>query len=193
MYTQADTAEKCFHNALILVDATRNIGLDYDINALDITDPNPILICLFAASLYQKLPSYIPKSTIDFTCPLNNSISKQIKIANPSAKNILYQILIVGPNAECFSLPNGNQARLTSKSKFSLDVTYHGKNLKPGNAYLLLTPKKHGTQIADILCFHLKTSIDELTSKVSLLDRYFFLSVRVTVVYKIDKKYFLKK
>jgi hypothetical protein len=168
MYTQANTAEKCFHNALILVDACRCIGLDYDVNALDITDPNPILICLFTANLYQKLPSYIPKSSIDFTCPLNNSISKQIKISNPSAKNILYQISVVGPNAECFTLPNGYQARLTSKSNLSLEVAYHGKNLKPGNAYLLLTPKKHGTQIADILCFHLKTSIDELTSKVSM-------------------------
>jgi hypothetical protein len=43
MYVMADTAEKCFHNALILIDSIRELGLDYDINSLDITDPNPIV------------------------------------------------------------------------------------------------------------------------------------------------------
>ncbi len=64
MYVQSNTAEKCFHNALILIDCCKYIGLDYDINALDITDPNPIALCLFCAYLYQVLPSYLPQTTI---------------------------------------------------------------------------------------------------------------------------------
>ena len=66
MYMMADTAEKCFHNALILIESVRQLGLDYDINPLDITDPNPISMILFCTFLYEKLPSYISSATLEF-------------------------------------------------------------------------------------------------------------------------------
>ena len=78
MYMNADTAEKCFHNALIIIDCCRKIGLDYDINSLDITDPNSISMVLFSAYLFNKLPNYIPNSNIDFTSPLHQLLSKQV-------------------------------------------------------------------------------------------------------------------
>ena len=170
MYIQANTAEKCFHNALILADCCKYIGMDYDLNALDITDPNPIALCLFCAQLYEILPSYLPKSTIDFTGALNETVLKQVKVSNPTAKPILYQAKIIGPNAENFTLPKGSQIYLASKAKFSLSISFQGKNLKPGNAYLILVSKKQETRVAATLCFFLKTNIDELTAKVNFLN-----------------------
>lgn len=78
MYMIADTAEKCFHNALILVEACRKIGLDYDINSLDITDPNSISMVLFCAYLFNKLPNYLPSSNIEFRSQLHQTVSKQV-------------------------------------------------------------------------------------------------------------------
>ena len=141
MYVQAATAEKCFHNALILIDCCKYIGMDYDINALDITDPNQIALCLFCVYLYETLPNYLPQATIDFTGALNEEVTKQIKVTNPITKNILYHAKVIGPNSPNFTLPKGNQISLGPKAKHSLPINFHGRNLKPGNAYLLLIQK----------------------------------------------------
>lgn len=163
MYMNADTAEKCFHNALIIIDVCKVLGLEYDINSLDITDPNPISMCLFCAYLYEKLPSYVPSATIEFNSPLHEIVSKQVKIANPSGKNIFYQASIIGPNAENFSLPNGNQVPINAKGRANLEVNFVGNNLKSAIAYLLLTGKKHSSAAPDPIVFSLSASIDELT------------------------------
>ena len=78
MYINADTAEKCFHNSLILVDCCRRIDLEYDINSVDITDPNSKSMAFFSAYLYARLPNYIPNATIDFSSPLHQTVSKHV-------------------------------------------------------------------------------------------------------------------
>lgn len=171
MYMNADTAEKCFHNALIIIDVCRILGFDYDINSLDITDPNPISMCLFCAFLYEKLPNYVPGATLEFNSPLHQSVTKDVKITNPSGKNIFYQASIIGPNAENFSLPNGNQLAINAKGRANLSVTFVGNNLKSGKAYLLLTGKKQSSAAADAMVFCLNAHIDELTPSVS----FFFI------------------
>lgn len=169
MYITADTAEKCFHNALILIECCRKIGLDYDINSLDITDPNSISLILFCAFLFQKMPLYLPSATIDFTSPLHQAMTKQIKISNPSSKNIFYETIIIGPNKENFTLPKGIELPIGSKSSANLTVEFNANNLKPGNAFLILVGKKKSTIAADTIVFCLKTCIDELTAKVRYL------------------------
>ena len=57
MYTAPATPEQCLHNTLILVKAMRSIGIDYDIQATDITDPNPI--SLLMVSFYEKLCNWM--------------------------------------------------------------------------------------------------------------------------------------
>ena len=172
MYINADTAEKCFHNALILIDAIRELGLDYDINSLDITDPNPIAMILFCAFLYEKLPNYISSATIEFSSPLHQSVNKKIKISNPNIKNIFYNASIIGPNANSFSLPNGNQIPLAPKASIDLVVNYLGNNLKSSVAYLILNGKKHASLVAETLVFTLNANIDELSPVVSF--RFYF-------------------
>ena len=187
MYVMADTAEKCFHNALILIDSIRELGLDYDINSLDITDPNPIAMILFCAFLYDKLPNYVPSATIEFSSPLHQTVNKKvfkmfinnfilffllfnffkIKISNPNIKNIFYIASIIGPNAQNFSLPNGNQISLGPKASTDLIVNYVGNNLKSATAYLLLNGKKNASLVADTLVFNLNANIDELSPVVN--------------------------
>ena len=64
--------------SLQVVNAIRYIGLDYDIQAIDITDPNPVALMMLSVYLYQKLPLYLPKSTITFTGPLHHTVQRQV-------------------------------------------------------------------------------------------------------------------
>lgn len=188
----ADTAEKCFHNALILIECCRKIGLDYDINSLDITDPNSISMVLFCAYLFEKLPNYLPCSTIDFTSPLHQVLSKQIKVSNPSAKNIFYEAILVGPNSESFSLPKGHELPIAAKSQTNLQVDFTGHSLKPGNAYLILVGKKKSSMLADTTVFTLSTCIDELTTKVCIRKEKIktFFRVKISIFSLLKTKIF---
>lgn len=56
----------------------RYIGLDYDIQAIDITDPNPVSLLMLSVYLYQKLPLYLPKSTVTFTGALHQTVQRQV-------------------------------------------------------------------------------------------------------------------
>jgi hypothetical protein len=58
----------------------RYAGIDYDIQAIDITDPNPIALLLLCTHLYQRLPQYLPKATVEFSGPLHHTVSRQVTI-----------------------------------------------------------------------------------------------------------------
>ena len=77
MYSQPATAEQCLHNALKVVNAMRHIGIDYDIQAIDITDPNPISLILLCLHLYTNLPQYLPKNKVEFIGPLHETCVRQ--------------------------------------------------------------------------------------------------------------------
>lgn len=79
MYTRPATAEQCLHNALRVVNAMRVVGIDYDISAIDITDPNPIALLLLCVHLYQNLPQYLPRNTLDFVGGLHVMVLRQVR------------------------------------------------------------------------------------------------------------------
>ena len=105
----------------------------------------------------------------------------KIKVSNPSIKNIFYQLSIIGPNAENFSLPNGHHLPINAKCKTNLTVNFVGNNLKSGNAYLLLTGKKQSSHSAETLVFCLNASIDELTSSVNIFDLISFKIIKFSL------------
>jgi len=67
-------------NILQVVNAMRYIGIDYDIQAIDITDPNPVSLLMLCVYLYQKLPMYLPKSTVTFSGALHQTVQRQVKL-----------------------------------------------------------------------------------------------------------------
>ena len=75
-------------------------------------------------------------------------------------------MILIGPNAENFSLPKGKDLPIQAKGKQDLHVDFVGNNLKPGNAYMLLVGRKKDSMVADTLTFCMRATIDELTTKV---------------------------
>jgi len=80
MYTNPTTGEQCLHNALKVVNAIRFLGMDYDVQAIDITDPNPVAMLLFCVHLYQRLPHYLPKSIVLFKGTLHSPVIRQVRV-----------------------------------------------------------------------------------------------------------------
>ena len=46
--------------------------------AIDITDPNPINLILLCSYLFQALPQYLPKATVEFVGPLHETVTRQV-------------------------------------------------------------------------------------------------------------------
>ncbi|KAF6028085.1 CHDC2 [Bugula neritina] len=65
-------------NILQVVNAMRYIGIDYDIQAIDITDPNPVSLLMLCVYLCQKLPMYLPKITVTLSGALHQTVQRQI-------------------------------------------------------------------------------------------------------------------
>ena len=92
---------------------------------------------LFCLSLYQSLPHYIPKCTIEFPGMLGETVTKNIELSNPSSKQVTYWVKLEGSsdfvlvNSSEFSIPpKGNAlfpikftSRLSSEVKANLRFT----------------------------------------------------------------------
>ena len=78
MYTKPASGEQCLHNALKLVTAMRSVGIDHDVQAVDITDPNPIVMLMLVVELFHCLPLFEPKATVDFKGTLHKTITRQV-------------------------------------------------------------------------------------------------------------------
>ena len=48
--------------------------------AIDITDPNPVALLLLCLHLYNHLPNYIAKSTVEFSGALHSNVQRQVSL-----------------------------------------------------------------------------------------------------------------
>ena len=51
---------------------------------------------MFCVQLYQALPHYIPKATIEFPAVLGDEVKKNIELSNPSKQPISYWVKLIG-------------------------------------------------------------------------------------------------
>lgn len=167
MYTKPETAEQCLHNALKLVTAMRFAGMDYDIQAVDITDPNPLMMLLLVMQLFQMLPHYLSKSTLDFTGTLHSTVSRQVKVSNPSTKPLTYQILIAGRDARDFNVPKGSSFTIGARQTVPLSVEFSSRYLRPAEAFLVLIGSRQGLNSGSTLTFKLQTQIDNVRPRLT--------------------------
>ncbi|KAH9504693.1 Cilia- and flagella-associated protein 47 [Bulinus truncatus] len=165
MYSHPETAEQCLHNALKVINGMRFAAIDYDIQAIDITDPNPISLLLLMVNLYQRLPQYIPRTTIEFIGNLHSTVSRQVKVSNTSVKSLVYHVLIAGPDARDFSIQKGNLITVPPKSTLTLTVDFKSRFMRRAEAVLILVGRRYGATTGNTLSFRLTTEIDNIKAK----------------------------
>ncbi|XP_077977423.1 cilia- and flagella-associated protein 47-like [Glandiceps talaboti] len=162
MYTYPNTAEQCLHNTLKVVSAFKSIGMDYDIQAIDITDPNPVALLLLCVHLYQRLPHYTPRASVEFIGTLHSSVMRQVRLTNPSNKPLIYHASLAGRDARDFRLPRGEQVTIAPKGKVDLPVEFTSRFLRPSEANLVLVGRRTGSATGTTLVFNLRTAIDNI-------------------------------
>ena len=78
LFVEPHTPEQCAHNAIIMIDALRYIGINYGVQQSDICSPNPIFMILLCSHLYFVLPAYKPLDSIKFSVALTNHAEAKV-------------------------------------------------------------------------------------------------------------------
>ena len=56
-------------------------------------------MALLVLYLYQALPMYIPKATIEFTGRLNEPVTRNLELTNPSGRDVTYRVKLEADEA----------------------------------------------------------------------------------------------
>ncbi|KFZ66292.1 hypothetical protein N321_07182, partial [Antrostomus carolinensis] len=100
--------------------------------------------------------------TIEFTGALHTTIVKQVRLKNPSNKTLIYNAILVGRDADDFSLPKGNIVTIAPKREMSINVEFTSRFLRPAEAVLLLISKTVGGIHGATLTFSLKSEVKHI-------------------------------
>ena len=92
----SDDEGRLTENAKKVLMAVNEIGLQTHLKHKDITNPSARELLLFVVQLYQGLPHYIPKATIEFPAVLGDLVTKNIELSNPSKNPISYFVKLDG-------------------------------------------------------------------------------------------------
>uniref|UniRef100_A0A8C6RQF7 Cilia and flagella associated protein 47 n=1 Tax=Nannospalax galili TaxID=1026970 RepID=A0A8C6RQF7_NANGA len=160
MYTRPKRPEQCLHNCLIVINSLHEIGFDLNIQAIDICDPNPVLMLMLCVYMYERLPTYLPKKVVTFSCTLYDAVLGQILVKNPSLKSLVYTATIVGRDATDFCLgQTGNIITISPKNQTVLTVKFLSRFLHPSEATLLLISKQKDGIGGSTVAFALKGEV----------------------------------
>ncbi|XP_060231199.1 cilia and flagella-associated protein 47-like [Meriones unguiculatus] len=160
MYTRPKYPEQYLHNCLIIINSFCEIGFDLNIQAIDLCDPNPVLMLMLCVYMYERLPTYLPKKVVPFSCTLYESVLGQILLKNPSLKNLVYTATIVGRDAADFCLAQtGKVITVSPKNQIVLVLKFLSHFLHPAEATLLLISKHKGGIGGSTMAFALKGEV----------------------------------
>ncbi|XP_044297815.1 cilia- and flagella-associated protein 47 isoform X4 [Varanus komodoensis] len=159
--------------------------------AADICDPNPIMMLMLCVYLYERLPQYMPKKSLEFTGPLHATVVRKMLLKNPSVRPLVYNATILGRESADFALPKGNTVTISPKSHVSVNVEFTSRFLYPAEAVLLLVSKALSGVGGATMAFTLKTKISLVKPEGILKCKspcYELkkLSLQVTSPFKID-------
>lgn len=63
------------------------IYIMFYLQAIDITDPNPIALLMLCVHLYQKIPQFLPKATVEFSGRLHTTVCRQVQYSPQVVKS----------------------------------------------------------------------------------------------------------
>ncbi|NXN82406.1 CFA47 protein, partial [Bombycilla garrulus] len=101
-------------------------------------------------------------STIEFTGALHSTIVKQVRLRNPSNNTLAYNAVIVGRDADDFSLPKGNTVSILPTRQGFLNVEFTIRFLHPAEAVLILISNKVDGIDGVTLAFSLKSEVKNI-------------------------------
>lgn len=128
---------------------------------------------LFCVQLYQALPHYIPKATIEFPAVLGDLVTKNIELSNPSKNPICYRVDLEPPHSQDFR-KDEDEVRIEPGGKVDFPVKFQSRISAPVEAKLIFTNRKEGNVQAAAMVFklisdvHSRNSIAEIKAETKL-------------------------
>lgn len=122
------SANRLQQNAQQLLSTLTSFGLDFGIRSEHfLANMNQREMVVLLLHLYQTLPQFIPKATIEFRGSLGQVIEKSIELKNPGSRPLLYEVFL--DDASAPPSDGGSSAGLLA-STFSIESTQ--VTLEPG-------------------------------------------------------------
>lgn len=95
-----------------------------------------LLLVLF---LYQSLPAYLPKTTIEFHGALDEEVTKTIELTNPSKRPISYQVRLDG---SCGFSVSESVVRLEARGKKDVPIRFRSRFSKTVEGRVIFLQQK---------------------------------------------------
>ena len=116
---------------------------------------------LFCIQLYQSLPHYVPKASIEFPAVLGDLVTKNIELSNPSKNPISYWVKLIGSSD--FSIEQ-EQVRIEPGQSVAFPVRFQSRISTLVKGKVIFTNKKEGNIQAAALVFELVSNVYERNS-----------------------------
>ncbi len=143
-------------NATKFIGGMRELGLDLSISPSSFTHPNGLNMLLLVIYLYQNLPQYIPKTTIEFYGFLGERVVKNIELRNPAKKGINYWVTVEG--SPDFKIEK-RQLQLDPGAVEAFPIEFVSRFTKTVNGRLTFRAQRDGGINAATMVFNLKSMV----------------------------------
>lgn len=153
------------NNVEKMLAALSEIGMPSFVTQKDLTlsAVSPREMVLFCMSLYQLLPHYIPKCTIEFSGSLGETVTKSLELSNPSSKQVTYWVKLDGSTD--FVLTSGSEFSIAARSTAMFPVKFQSRLSSEVRATLRFTSRaSEGSAHAAAMVFLL---VSKVTSRKS--------------------------
>lgn len=159
MRPQCSNLDHHEENAMHILAALSEIGLQFPIQVSDIASPQAKDMLLFVMFLFQNLPHYVPKTTIIFSTMLGVNMTKNIELTNPSKKAISYGVQLVGSghnSGSDFAIKD-EIVKLEPRQTVSFPVEFHSRFSRIVDEKIIFTSRREGNVNAAAMVFKLRS------------------------------------
>ena len=135
---------------------------------------SPREMVLFCITLFQGLPHYIPKCTIEFPCVLGDKVIRYLELTNPSNKQVTYWVRLEGSSD--FQLSNFEDLVIAPFGTFNFPVIFQSRIFSTVTGRLRLTNRGgDGSAHAAALVFNLVSKVlSRRSEKVAEIESYLY-------------------
>eukprot|EP00052_Salpingoeca_macrocollata_P027279 m.258540 g.258540 ORF g.258540 m.258540 type:complete len:1892 (-) comp22721_c0_seq5:19-5694(-) len=138
MFPSPTDSSQRLHNALRVIAAMQDIGLEMPLVPEDICTPCPIFMVMVATTLFTQLPQYLTAQTLIFRGELSESVVRSIQLDNPSDKALNYRVRL-DASLE-FKCPPSLTVPARSGASLPVEYTPHFAASSTATLYLIGRP-----------------------------------------------------